>query len=159
MSSTYTSRVSQSPHEGLGNASIPSQFFISEASLGVHREHGEQLHVAEPFAPKLTDAAVPSVSLIVFNSVGAEKRRTAGGCRQAQRAAQGWHEDIVVFLPKIVLPENREHGGVLGLLRRLLHDPLGVPGAARLRIDGRHTLITLPIVGGLHVGTFQRRRC
>src|SRR5216683_2293505 len=33
MSTTYTSRVSQSPHEGLGNEINPSQFLISAASL------------------------------------------------------------------------------------------------------------------------------
>src|SRR5713226_548237 len=49
--------------------------------LGIHRDQGEQLHVAEPFAGKHTHATVPSVSLIVFSSVAAEKRRAAGGCR------------------------------------------------------------------------------
>src|SRR6266849_10864102 len=49
--------------------------------LVVHRDQAEQLLVAEPFAHKLTHATVPSVSLIVFDQVGAEKRRTAGRCR------------------------------------------------------------------------------
>ena len=89
------------------------------------------LPIAQNVGVEDRSAAVEAVDFsIVIGPFTAKQRRAAGRGRQTQRAAQRRYEDVVIrhLVRFLVLVIKRQRGCIACLLRRLLHEPFGVPG-------------------------------
>src|SRR5258707_11963517 len=97
--------------------------------------------------------AVEAIGLgIIVAPVEAEYWRAASGRGQAQRTTQRRHEHEGIRERVLLLvdEEEIERRGVARLLRSLLHQPFGVPGARRVSLRRRETGVGAEIAPAIY---------